>query len=50
MIFWILFQLVAFLVFMNIFIAVIGESLGESEGAENENDILALKKKDIKAF
>ena len=50
MIFWILFQLIAFLIFMNIFIAVIGESLGESEGAENENDILALKKKDIKAF
>ena len=50
MIFWVLFQLIAFLIFMNIFIAVIGESLGESEGDGNENDILALQKKDVKAF
>jgi hypothetical protein len=35
---------------MNVFIAVIGESFNDNQQAEDENDILALKKKDIKAF
>ena len=49
-IFWLLFQLIAFLIFMNVFIAVIGESFNDNQATEDENDILALKKKDIKAF
>lgn len=48
--FWLLFQLIAFLIFMNVFIAVIGESFNDNQATEDENDILALKKKDIKAF
>jgi hypothetical protein len=35
---------------MNVFIAVIGESFDDSQVNEKENDILALKKKDIKEF
>mmetsp|Transcript_19618 Transcript_19618/g.30229 ORF Transcript_19618/g.30229 Transcript_19618/m.30229 type:complete len:397 (+) Transcript_19618:3926-5116(+) len=49
-IFWLLFQLIAFFIFMNVFIAVIGESFNDNQATEDENDILALKKKDIKAF
>lgn len=49
-IFWLLYQLVTFFIFMNVFIAVIGESFNDSQATEDENDILALKKKDIKAF
>jgi hypothetical protein len=48
--FWLLFQLIAFFIFMNVFIAVIGESFNDNQATEDENDILALKKKDIKAF
>ena len=49
-IYWMLFQLAAFFIFMNVFIAVIGESFNDNQSTEDENDILALKKKDIKAF
>lgn len=49
-IFWIAFQLMSFFIFMNVFIAVIGESFDDNQQTEDENDILALKKKDIKAF
>jgi hypothetical protein len=45
-----LYQLIAFFIFMNVFIAVIGESFNDNQATEDENDILALKKKDIKAF
>jgi hypothetical protein len=48
--FWSFFQLLAFFIFMNVFIAVIGESFDDNQQTEDENDILALKKKDIKAF
>lgn len=49
-VFWLLFQLISFFIFMNVFIAVIGESFNDNQATEDENDILALKKKDIKAF
>jgi hypothetical protein len=48
--YWLLYQLIAFFIFMNVFIAVIGESFNDNQATEDENDILALKKKDIKAF
>ena len=48
--YWTAFQLISFFIFMNVFIAVIGESFDENQATEDENDILALKKKDIKAF
>jgi hypothetical protein len=48
--YWLMFQLIAFFVFMNVFIAVIGESFNDNQATEDENDILSLKKKDIKAF
>ena len=40
----------SFFIFMNVFSAVIGESFDANQATEDENDILALKKKDIKAF
>ena len=49
-VFWLMYQLMTFFIFMNVFIAVIGESFGDNQATEDENDILALKKKDIKAF
>jgi len=48
--FWLTYTLLAFFIFMNVFIAVIGESFDDNQQTEDENDILALKKKDIKAF
>lgn len=35
---------------MNVFIAVIYENFNDVQASEDENDILSLKKKDIKAF
>ena len=35
---------------MNVFIAVIYENFSDIQASEDENDILSLKKKDIKAF
>lgn len=35
---------------MNVFIAVIYESFTDIRDSDDENDILSLKKKDIKAF
>ena len=35
---------------MNVFIAVIYENFNDIQASEDENDILSLKKKDIKAF
>lgn len=49
-IFWVVYQLMTFFIFMNVFIAVIGESFNDNQATEDENDILALKKKDIKNF
>jgi hypothetical protein len=48
--FWVAYQLMTFFIFMNVFIAVIGESFNDNQATEDENDILALKKKDIKNF
>jgi hypothetical protein len=39
-----------FFIFINVFIAVIGESFEDNQPTENENDILSIKKKDVKAF
>lgn len=49
-IFWIVYQLFTFFIFMNVFIAVIYESFTDIRDSDDENDILSLKKKDIKAF
>jgi hypothetical protein len=35
---------------MNVFIAVIGESFGANQETNDQNDIITLKKKDIKTF
>jgi hypothetical protein len=43
-------MLIASLIFLNVFIAVIGESFEENQATEDEGDILALRKKDLKAF
>lgn len=49
-IYWVCFQLFTFFIFMNVFIAVIYENFNDIQASEDENDILSLKKKDIKAF
>ena len=38
------------LIFLNVFIAVIGESFNENSSADDEDDLITFKKKDIKAF
>jgi len=48
--YWLSFMLVTFFIFMNVFIAVIYENFNDIQASEDENDILSLKKKDIKAF
>jgi len=48
--YWSIFQLITFFIFMNVFIAVIYENFNDIQASEDENDILSLKKKDIKAF
>ena len=49
-VFWMIFQLFTFFVFMNVFIAVIYESFTDIRDSDDDNDILSLKKRDIKAF
>jgi len=49
-VFWLIYQLFTFFIFMNVFIAVIYENFNDIQASEDENDILSLKKKDIKAF
>lgn len=49
-VFWMIFQLFTFFIFMNVFIAVIYESFTDIRDSDDENDILSLKKKDIKSF
>lgn len=49
-VYWIMFELVTYFIFMNVFIAVIYENFNDIQASEDENDILSLKKKDIKAF
>lgn len=39
-----------FFIFMNVFIAVICENFRDIQAKEDEDDILSLKKQDIKAF
>lgn len=48
--YWLTFQLLTFFIFMNVFIAVIYENFRDIQASDDENDILSLKKKDIKAF
>lgn len=50
LVFWFSFMMATFFIFMNVFIAVIYESFHDIQASEDENDILSLKKKDIKAF
>ena len=49
-VYWLIFEIITFFIFMNVFIAVIYENFNDIQASEDENDILSLKKKDIKAF
>lgn len=49
-IFWISFVLMAFFIFMNVFIAVIYENFNDIMSSEDPKDVLNLKRKDIKNF
>ena len=48
--FWLAFVLVAFFVFLNVFIAVIYENFNDIKSSEDANEVLSLKRKDIKSF
>lgn len=50
-VFWVLFQLVSYFVFMNVFIAVIYENFNDiHQVSEDDQNLLSLKKYDIKNF
>ncbi len=48
--FWIAFELISFYIFLNVFVAVIYESFNDVKASEDENEVLSLKRKDIKGF
>ena len=50
LIFWVVFQLITFFIFMNVFIAVIYDSFTSIQASEDEGETEGLKKKDLKAF
>ena len=43
-------MLCVILIFLNVFIAVISESFNENSAADDEDDFMTFKKKDVKAF
>lgn len=49
-VFWITQQIATFYIALNIFVAVIYESFNDVQASEDENEVLSLKRKDIKAF
>lgn len=49
-VFWLIFQLFTYFVFMNVFIAVIYESFTDIKDSDDQNNILSITKRDIKAF
>lgn len=49
-VYWIAFTLLTHYIFINIFVAVIFESFNDVKASEDENDVLSIKRKDIKAF
>jgi hypothetical protein len=48
--FWIIFILISFFIFVNIFIAVIYENFADIMAGDNSTDLLTLQKRDIKSF
>lgn len=48
--FWVIFVIGVQLISMNVFIAVIGESFKANQESDDHNDIITLKKIDIKSF
>ena len=48
--YWIFFILIAYFVFMNVFIDVIYENFNDIKSSEDANEVLSLKRRDIKAF
>jgi hypothetical protein len=42
--------LIAHFIFLNVFIAVIYENFNDIKSSEDANEVLSLKRKDIKAF
>ena len=48
--YWMIFQLFAFFIFLNVFIAVIYEEFQNVNQVESTLEVLSLKKRDITAF
>jgi Ion transport protein len=49
-IFWVVYIILTHFVFINIFVAVIYEAFNDIKSSEDANEVLSLKRKDIKAF
>ena len=48
--YWIVFVLIASFIIINVFVAVIYENFNDIKSSEDANEVLSLKRKDIKAF
>jgi hypothetical protein len=48
--YWVIFTLIANFIFLNVFVAVICENFNDVKSSEDVNEVLSLKRKDIKAF
>jgi cell division protein FtsB len=48
--YWVMFVIITTFVFLNIFVAVIYEAFNDIKSSEDANEVLSLKRKDIKAF
>ena len=48
--YWLIFQLFAFFIFLNVFIAVIYEEFQNVNQVESTLEVLSLKKRDIQSF
>ena len=48
--YWVAFVLSAQFIIINVFVAVIYENFNDIKSSEDSNEVLSLKRKDIKAF
>lgn len=48
--YWVAFVLTAQYIIINVFVAVIYENFNDIKSSEDSNEVLSLKRKDIKAF
>ena len=49
-IYWVVYVMITFFIFVNVFIAVIYENFADITSGDSQNDVLSLKRTDLKAF